>query len=170
MRFSKNRLILFWSFWSLQSIIVFWTFFKINHVWFEFLKVCETIHYIKSYIVDSLILLVASYEIRIEVFNICLSVLFKKFTFNILLKNLNITFMDHGIFKFVFFSIFKFINVGWIELHACVIEFLFCNKISHIYEYFYIFLFTRFHRFKIKRNKLLVLKIIKYNYLMIIYH
>ncbi len=161
---------MFWSFLSLQSIIIFWAFFKINHVWFEFLIVCEAIHYIKSYIVDSLILFVASYEIRIEIFNIILSVLFKKFTFNVLFKNLNITFMDHRIFQFVFFSIFKFINVGCIELHACIVEFLFCNEISHVYEYFYILLFTCFHGFKIKRNKLLFFKIIEYNYLMIIYH
>ena len=155
MRFIKNRLVLFWRFLNLLSIVVFWTFFEIYHVCFEFLKVCETIHYIKSYIINSLILFIISNKIRIEVFNIILSVLFKKFTFNVLLKNLNITFMDHRIFQFIFFSVFKFINVSFIKLHACFIKLWFCYEISHVREYFYIFLFTWFHILKFKNNKLL---------------
>ena len=154
MRFIKNRLVLFWRFLNLLSIVVFWTFFEIYDVCFEFLKVCETIHYIKSYIINSLILFIVSNKIRIEVFNIILSVLFKKFTFNVLLKNLNITFMDHRIFQFIFFSVFEFINVSFIKLHASFIELWFCYEISHVREYFYIFLFTWFHILKLKNNKL----------------
>ena len=147
MTFVKNWLVLFWSLWSQLSIVDFWPFFEINHVCFEFLKVCKPIHYFKGYIINGLILLIVRYKIRIEVFHISLTKVFEKFTFDVLLQDLNITFMDHWIFDFVLFCVFKFIYVCCIELKACLVEFLFCYQISYVFEYFNLLLFNWFHQF-----------------------